>query len=143
MLVDLMDFLYQASIGVLVADSSNMDTLSWLDTSSGNLPLKVAWSLMRSHGTNLPWTGLIWNKFVNPRMACFSWRLLHRKTPTYHLAKIEATLWLLVATTIFSVKNQISTFFLLQSSSSPVLLASQTLWQPSLCSFHNSSYWDI
>lgn len=58
----------------------------------------------------LQWTGLIWNKFMNPRLACFSWHLFHRKIPTKSWAKIEAVPWLLDAITTFVAKNLTPTF---------------------------------
>eukprot|EP00268_Persea_americana_P012881 TRINITY_DN15545_c1_g1_i1.p1 TRINITY_DN15545_c1_g1~~TRINITY_DN15545_c1_g1_i1.p1 ORF type:complete len:203 (-),score=27.55 TRINITY_DN15545_c1_g1_i1:1412-2020(-) len=84
---DLQDFLNHATSGILLGDCSLSDTPSWLDSSSCNLSLKATWNLLKTSATKLPWTGLICNKFVNPRLACFSWRLLHRKTPTDYLAK--------------------------------------------------------
>ena len=66
-----------------------MDTLSWIDSPSGSLSLNEAWHLQRTRATALPWTALIWNNLVHPRLACFAWRLLLRKTPTDHIAKIR------------------------------------------------------
>ena len=43
--------------------------------------------LLRTSAAGLSWTGLIWNKYVNPQLAAFSWRLLHRKTPIDFMAK--------------------------------------------------------
>ena len=60
-----------------------MYTLSWFDSFSCNLSLKAAWNLLRSRAAELPWTSLIWE----PRLACFSWRLLHGKTPIDYLDK--------------------------------------------------------
>lgn len=54
----------------------------WLGTSLGNFSLKAAWNLLRSSTAEVKWASLIWNIFVSPCLACFSWRLLHRKTPT-------------------------------------------------------------
>ena len=49
--------------------------------------LSDVWNLLRSRDSAKSWSMLIWNKFVNPRLACFSWRLMHRKTPTEIWAK--------------------------------------------------------
>ena len=61
---------------------STIDTLSWQGNSSGILSLKEAWNMMRSTAVKVVWAGLIWTRFVSPCLACFSWRLRHRKTPT-------------------------------------------------------------
>eukprot|EP00268_Persea_americana_P069601 TRINITY_DN9918_c0_g1_i6.p1 TRINITY_DN9918_c0_g1~~TRINITY_DN9918_c0_g1_i6.p1 ORF type:complete len:242 (-),score=35.86 TRINITY_DN9918_c0_g1_i6:234-959(-) len=83
----LKDYLLQLTRDIFITDDSSPDTLSWMDDSSGNLSLKAAWHLLQTRAIDLPWTGLIWNKYVNPRLACFSWRLLLRKTPTDYVGK--------------------------------------------------------
>ena len=58
------------------------DKLSWIGHASGALSLKSAWNTLRSSREAIVWSGLAWNKIINPRLSCFSWRLLLRKTPT-------------------------------------------------------------
>eukprot|EP00268_Persea_americana_P022154 TRINITY_DN2203_c0_g1_i19.p1 TRINITY_DN2203_c0_g1~~TRINITY_DN2203_c0_g1_i19.p1 ORF type:complete len:116 (-),score=15.14 TRINITY_DN2203_c0_g1_i19:705-1052(-) len=87
LLAALKDFLSHATRDLLVADNSALNTLSWTTSASGNLSHRDAWHLLRIKATELPWTSLIWNKFVNPRLAGFSLRLPLRKTPTNSMAK--------------------------------------------------------
>lgn len=35
------------------------------------------------------WSGLLWSKYISPRLSCLSWRLLHGKTPTDFWAKLK------------------------------------------------------
>ncbi|XXG90407.1 hypothetical protein AAC387_Pa12g2181 [Persea americana] len=58
------------------------DKLSWIGHASGALSLKSAWNTLRSSKEAVVWSGLAWNKIINPRLSYFSWRLLLRKTPT-------------------------------------------------------------
>ena len=62
--------------------TSILDKLSWIGHASGALSLKSAWNTLRSSREAIVWSGLAWNKIINPRLSCFSWRLLLRKTPT-------------------------------------------------------------
>lgn len=67
----LKDYMLQSTRNILIADDSSPDTLSWIDSSFGNLSLKATWHLLRTHATDLPWTGLIWNKYMNPPVSLF------------------------------------------------------------------------
>ena len=85
--LEINDLLYQATRHILVDDILAPETLSWQGNSTGTLFLKEAWNLLRSHATEIPWSDLIWNPFVNSHFASLSWHLLQRKTSTQSLAK--------------------------------------------------------
>ena len=72
---------------MIIGGSAIRDHPFWQVTPTGNLSIKEAWNSLRTRATITPWSGLIWNKLVNPRLTCFSWRLMHRKTPTKSWAK--------------------------------------------------------
>lgn len=78
--LELKGFLYQATRHISVGDILAPETLSWQGNSTGILSLKEAWNLLRSHAIEIPWSGLIWSKFVSPYLASMSWRLPQRKT---------------------------------------------------------------
>lgn len=86
LLAQLQEFLLHSTDDIMVADSPFPDLLSRMDSPSGILTLKSAWHLLRLRANSLPWIILIQNKFVNPRLAVFSWLLLHRKTPIESVA---------------------------------------------------------
>ncbi|RWR86590.1 pentatricopeptide repeat-containing protein isoform X1 [Cinnamomum micranthum f. kanehirae] len=66
--------------------TSAPDKLSWSGVASRVLTLKLAWDTLRSRQAAVAWDGLVWNKILNPRLSCFSWRLLLRKMPTDYWA---------------------------------------------------------
>ena len=104
------DFLFQATRGILLVDEHSVDTIFWKDSSTGILSLKAAWDLVRSQATPPPWIGLIWNKVVNPRLACFAWRLLLRKLHQNLWPKVEVGTWLLDAIFVIYGKKQTPIF---------------------------------
>lgn len=63
------------------------NSLSWLSNSTCKLSLYEAWNLLRTTNIVKSWSRLIWNKFVNSRLACLSWHLMHRRTPIEDWAK--------------------------------------------------------
>ena len=81
------DFLSFSTNSMIIGGSTIRGHPFWQGTPTGNLSIKEAWNSLRTKGTTTPWSGLIWNKLVNPRMACFSWKLMHRKTPIESWAK--------------------------------------------------------
>ena len=78
----LKNFLDLFTSSISIASNSEDDHLLWQDSSSGDLSIKEAWNLLRTRENETLWSGFIWNKMINPRLACFSWRLMLRKTPT-------------------------------------------------------------
>lgn len=78
---DLQAFLHISTADYALQELTVPDTLSWRGNTLGLFSLNVAWNLLRSSSAEVNLGILIWNNFVNPRLACFSWRLLHRKTP--------------------------------------------------------------
>lgn len=65
------------------------DLLSWLSSSIGSLSFIAAWSILWSRAAVVPWTGLIRSRLFSPRLACLSWRILHRKSTTELWAKLR------------------------------------------------------
>eukprot|EP00268_Persea_americana_P027438 TRINITY_DN26813_c0_g1_i6.p2 TRINITY_DN26813_c0_g1~~TRINITY_DN26813_c0_g1_i6.p2 ORF type:complete len:182 (+),score=20.95 TRINITY_DN26813_c0_g1_i6:4651-5196(+) len=84
---ELHDFLLQSTSQILLEGSSVTDSLLCQGNLTGTLSFKEAWNLLRSSQAGVNWLGPVWNKLMNPRLACFSWRLLHRKPPTDLWAK--------------------------------------------------------
>lgn len=76
----LKDLLHHSTNSIFISEVP--DYIFWPSNSSGSLLLSDAWNLLRSRDFAKSWPVLIWDKFVNPHLACFSWRLMHRKTPT-------------------------------------------------------------
>ena len=72
LLLELIAFFHQSSSHILIGGSEVSYTLSWQGDSFGSLSLKYAWNLLRSAAVEVPWAGLIWNKFFCPRLAYFS-----------------------------------------------------------------------
>ena len=79
---EVLGFLLQQTNLIPTRDTLAPDTLSWKGNSTGVLSLKGAWDTLRSREAVVEWHGLVWNKLTNPRLSCFSWRLLLRKMPT-------------------------------------------------------------
>lgn len=75
-------YLLQQTNLLPLSGTSATDNLSWIGSASGVLTLRIAWDTLRSRKAAVEWDGLVWNNILNPRLSCFSWRLLLRKTPT-------------------------------------------------------------
>lgn len=85
--IQLQEFLALSTNPIPIGDSTAPDSLSWDGSTTCNFSLREAWNLLRTKAAETTWYGLNWNKFINPRLACLSWRLMHRKTPTNFWAK--------------------------------------------------------
>ncbi|XXG88201.1 hypothetical protein AAC387_Pa12g0445 [Persea americana] len=82
----LQEFLSQATNLIPLGLPPVPDSLFWKN-SSGKFSLQEAWNLLRTPDSIKTWSSLILNNLVNPWLACHSWRLMHRRTPTEIWAK--------------------------------------------------------
>ena len=103
-------FLLQQSNIISTRDPSVPDLLSWKGSSSGSLSLKSTWDSLRSLAAKVDWHKLVWNNLISPRLSCFNWRLLLRKTPTDSMAMQKGCSLLLDATPATAMENQTSIF---------------------------------
>ena len=85
----LQEFLLHSTRLIIIGDNTVLHSLFWPGNSTGNLPLTIAWNLLRTKAAETSWSGLNWNKFINPHLACLSWFLLHRKTSSDNWAKLR------------------------------------------------------
>lgn len=66
---ELQEFLLLSTSLVSLGDNLVPDSPNWIGNSTGILSLREAWNLLRRSAAVTPWSGLIWNKFLNPRLA--------------------------------------------------------------------------
>ena len=69
---EVQNFLLQQTNLIALPDPFTPDTLSWKGSASGVLTPKLAWESLRSREAAVEWYGLVWNKFIYPRLSCFS-----------------------------------------------------------------------
>lgn len=103
LLAELQAFLLQSTSHIPIGGISVPDTLSWQGNHSRNLSLKEARHTLRTRQAVVNWSGLVWNKIINSRLACFCWHLLQRKTPTDHWAKHRG--WSMASKCCYSLSN--------------------------------------
>ena len=71
-----------SSLGGLKPNSSQPDRLVWLNCSSKDLSIKMAYSLAREPSPKVDWYSTVWNKTIYPRHAFILWLIVQERLYT-------------------------------------------------------------
>lgn len=72
---------------LVIPKFDSKDQFLWMDTNSGALSFKEAFSHVRPPQPGAPWSKLIWHSSILPSKSFIAWRLFHNRMP------IDEKLW--------------------------------------------------
>lgn len=81
--VDIRNFLPNEAISVLnaIVLNGDKDKICWTKNQNGEFSTKSFWDLYRNHHPKDTWSKFYWNKFIQPKVGAFLWRLSRNAIP--------------------------------------------------------------